>query len=235
MRAHILLAILLLCMPLNGHAVDASLDVSEATLNRLIHKIGILSDGGVTQPYNVTRIPGIFEDCVHVGFLGCGDLPGNIPGFGGNEIPLVICRRRGGGVATLPIGDPVPYQWWITDTALSVDNGSMRFTATVTTQVDGHWETTARTVGAVVRWEPGSSVLRLVIDNFQVPLVAGSVSLDVPPVDVSRFFSVSIPIVPQQFNVLLPDGATRTLNGRVQGATYEYTSDNLKVNFDVTF
>ncbi|MDH5512255.1 MAG: hypothetical protein OEY27_03490, partial [Gammaproteobacteria bacterium] len=214
-----------------------SVEIAEATLNRLINEVGILSDGGVAQPFSVTELPALFEECIHVGFLGCGKLPLNVDGFGIEGIPLVVCRQRGGGVAVLPVGDPVPWQWWISDMSVDVKNGSMSFTATVTTRVGNDWKTVTRSVGAAVRFDSAANRLKLDISDFKVPLTLGGSNsqLDVAPVDVAKYYGVTLPIIPQTFAVRLPDGNTRNVTGKVTSATPSYSTDTLKVSFDVSF
>lgn len=236
------LAILLVTLACTGvpaavAAENASVEISETTLNQLINKVGILSDGGVAQPYSVTELPALFEECIHVGFLGCGKLPMDIEGFGMEGIPLVVCRQRGGGVAVLPVGDPVPWQWWISDMSVDVKNGSMSFTATVTTRVGDEWNVVTRTVGASVRFESATNRLKLDIASFKVPLALGpgNIQLDVEPVDVARYYGVILPVAPQTFAVRLPDGSTRNVTGKVTSATPGYFTDMLKVSFDVSF
>ncbi len=221
-----------------GRAQDATLEIPESTLNRVIRKMDVLSDGGIAQPYSVAEAGPLFEECIPIGFVACSGIPERIPGFGGDRISLVVCRKEGGGVAVLPQGDPVSWQWWISDARLEVDSGQMTFTATVTTHVGDDWETVTRSVGASVQFDGGTNRLQLDIEDFSVELRpdAGTVFRDVEPVDVARFFSIAIPIVPQQFSVRMPDGTSKSVTGRVAGITaVRYLQDALEVTFDVDF
>lgn len=213
------------------------MELPESTLNRVIRKIGVLSDGGVAQPYSVTESGAVFQECIPIGFIACSSIPERIPGFGGDSISLVVCRKKGGGVAVLPQGDPVPWQWWISDARLDVGGGEMTFTATVTTHVGDKWETVTRSVGASVNFDGDSNRLKLEIEDFTVPLQpdAGTFT-DVEPVDVARFFSIAVPIVPQQLSVRMPDGTSKNVTAHVAGVTaVRYLQDVLEVTFDVGF
>jgi hypothetical protein len=233
-RASMVVILMLCSIVPASYAANAKLNITEATLNRLIQKIGVISDGGLAQNTTVTSWPGI-TTCEPIGILNCFDFPGHIPGIGGDGIPLVMCHQHGGGIAVLPSGDPVPYQWWITDMVLNIENGAMNFSAAVKSLVDGHWQTTTRTVNARIQWNVSTNKLQLVIDDFRVSLFSGSSALNTEPVTVSRYFSVEIPVIPQTFSVALPNGKAQNVTGRVVGASPVYTLNNLEVNFDVAF
>ena len=221
-----------------GHAQEATLDLPEQTLNRMIDRVGVLSDGGVAQPYSTHEAPELFRECFQIGYLACPGLQMYDLGLGQERIPLVACRKVGGGVVTVPVGEPVAWQWWITDAHIELSAGAMRFTATVTSNVGDHWDTVTRTVGALVDFDKNTNKLMIKIDPYRVPLQLGggsSASLDVEPVDVAKYFSLAVPIVPQQISVPLPNGSSRNLTGKVVKARPTYSQDNLMVTFDVCF
>lgn len=238
-RALLALLIMLgLILSGRGHAQNVTLDLPEETLNRLIEQVGVLSDGGVAQPYNTHEFPELFRDCFQIGYLDCPGLQMHDLGLGLGRIPLVVCRKVGGGIATVPVGETVAWQWWITDAHIGLSAGAMTFTATVISHVGDHWETVTRTVGASVRFDGTAKKLMIDINPFQVPLKldgGGSTFLGADPVDVAKYFGLAVPIIPQQISVPLPNGGNRNLTGRVVNATTEYLQGNLKVTFDVAF
>ena len=228
-----------------GFAQNATLELPESTLNRIVNRIGVLSDGGVSQPYSVVDTPGLFEHCVHVGYMGCPELPGDILGLGLDRIPLMVCREVGGNVSIVATGEPVPWQWWITDALIEISDGRMKFTATVTTHIENDWEVITKTVDATVVYDDTANKLKLEIDDFLVHINPTNTSIvfrDVDPIDVAKFYGITIPIVPQQFSITLPNGAQRNVTARVEKITavefisgVEYIPDALKVTFDVDF
>ena len=233
-----LLFVLMLLGGQQALAADAVMELTEQVLNDIVYRMGVLSDGGVGQPYSVVHTPELFEICHHVGYMDCPGLFQEDFGFIEERIPLVLCRSKGGGFATLPEGEPLPWQWWITDARFELAAGSMTFTATVTTKVGSTFESTTRTVDASAGFNVYTNTLLIDIDDFSVALeVPGNpdLQLDAGPVDVSAYYSITVPAQPQTFEVVLPTGGTKTVTGNVVSASPRYLPGTLEMRFDVDF
>jgi len=222
----ILILLLSFLLPEENYGQNTTVEISGGTLNRIIQKIGVLSDGGVATVY-ITPGGLRSKSCIPVGSIKCPNISRPMPGFG-YSIPIGACTKRDGSLVLGP-GEPVPWQWWITNSRLNVSSGAMTFTATVTTHIGNTWKTITKTVGASVRFDAGDNRLKVDIGDFRVSLGAGGV------LDVAKLFQVMFPIVPQQISVPMPDGTTKIVTGRVANANAEYQTDTLKVNFNVAF
>jgi hypothetical protein len=215
-------------------AQQPTVELKESFLNRVLGGMGAMSEAGVAQPFNIARAP-TYELCVPMGRIACPSLSSPLPGFGSNEIPLVACKKYGGGYSVMPVGDPVPWQWWVSNARLTLGSNSLQFTATVSTRVGGEWHQETRTVGASIKYDTASSSLKLSIDPFSVPLVLRnpSVNLDEPPVDVAKLFGIALSLQTQALVVPLPNGISRTFNGRVTGATATYLPGIARITLNV--
>lgn len=217
----------LLLVPASAAGQNATLEVSQATLNRLVGRLGALSDAGSYQPMNSVHLPVLFEECFAIGFLDCPV----------GRKTLGFCWKVGGGFAFLPAGDPVTWQWWVTDAHFTLSTGSMTFTANVESRVGSQTNTVTRTVPASVSFDSGSNRLRINIGAFTVPLemqVGGSTHT-ITQVDVAQLYRISIPIEPQTLSVALPGGGTRTLTGRAVSVTSQYLSGKILLTVNVGF
>ena len=219
-------------------AADASLDVSEDTLNRFITEMGHQSDSGVGYLYTANELDPAFEICEPVGFIDCPGLFQPGLGFDMERIPLVACHSYGGGVAVMPSSEPVAWQWWISNVHIELEDGSMRMTATVQTNVDGFWNETTGSVDVKVLFNSSNNRLMLVPDEFRVHLATDTAGtfLRVDPVDVASIYTLSVPAHPQKMDVALPGGGTRKITGAVESvAGFSVSAHNLKVAFNVKF
>ena len=231
--ALILLPFLFLAPPALCVAENASLEITQGTLNRIIDKIGVISESGKYQ-YMQDIINEGFEVCDAVGVTECPGLPGAglYPGFGGG-VQLVGCKTYGGGITVFPMGEPVLWQWWITKPHFRLKSESMTFTATVRSQVGGDINFTKRTVPASVSFDSTSNRLVINIDGFSVPLTyLGKTATEV---DVAKFYSISIPIEPQVFTVPMLDDTTKTVTATAVNVSPEYLEGKIKVNVNVGF
>ena len=235
------LGVVALLPPGASHAQDAELELTEQTLNRLVAAVGILSDSGVAQPYNlVEQTPDFYELCLpqQLGVFQC-PLPDVLPpGFGGGSVELIVCRKRDGTYQVVPVGDPVIWQWWVTDPAIDIQQNRMYFTATVQTRVADRWESVTRTVRAGIAVDTASNAIEMTLgEPFFVPVVAGEdvARVDIASVNVADLYQLSLPIPPQTFAVTLPQGGTRQVTGRIASGNARYENDRAIINFDVAF
>jgi hypothetical protein len=231
----LLLAIALLCSSTLAGAQQPTVDLTEAFLNRLVRAMGAMSDAGVAQPHNIATSPD-YEFCVPMGVISCSS-PGRpeLPGFGSTDIPLLACTRYGGVPSILPVGDPVPWQWWVSGPTITLASNSLKFTATVSTRVGTEWHQETRTVDARIQFDSASQSLKLKIEPFSVEVRSRSSSarLRIPAVDVAELYGIAIGLQPQSFAVPLPNGATRNLNGRITGASATYLPGVARVILNV--
>jgi hypothetical protein len=238
------LAVLSALSPSLLHAQDAELELTEQTLNKLVVAVGILSDSGVAQPYNlVEQTPDFYELCLpqQLGVFQC-PLPEGPdvlpPGFRGGSIELIVCRKRDGTYQVVPVGDPVVWQWWVTDPAIDIQQNRMYFTATVRTRVADRWESVTRTVRAGIEVDAASGAIEMTLSEpFLVPVVAGEdvARVDIASVNVAELYQLSLPIPPQTFAVTLPQGGTRQVTGRIASGNARYENNRAIINFDVAF
>lgn len=232
-----ILILFALCIAAPAYAADPQLRITESTLNRMLSHIGTLADGGVAQLYSVHEQDPLLEICYPIGVMNCPGL--DMPGLGVDlgQIPLVACTKYGGGVNALPTGEPVSWQWWVSNAYLTVSANGMTFTATVLTRVGEKWAEETRTVDATIVFEQASNNLRLDIDDFKVTLATESAAtrLDAGPVDVSGMYAITMAVPPQNFAVPMPVGPDRNINARLLAATSAYAPNVVTVTFDVAF
>jgi hypothetical protein len=228
---------LLLCAVLFNAGIsaaqDAKMEVPQSVINRLLTRIGTLSDSGVAQPTMAVILPTLFEFCEPIGFIDC---PFGPSGFDQVRIPMARCRKVGGGVAIVPSGDPLSWQWWVLDTKVTISSGAMTFTATVRYRVGDYWDEVTRTVPAQVTYVAAENGVYLQPASFDVPLLLADGSRSgANAVDVDRLFRIRLPIQPQAFTVALPNGSSRSLNGRVSSGSAQYSPGKLTMTFNVAF
>lgn len=236
-------AALLLCagllVPAPASAKDPELEVTAQTLNRLVGRLGALSDAGTYRPIGLDgpATPGHVEPCVFVGFLLCPGVPEDL-GFGGSGIPLVLCPPgEAHGFSLIFVGPRITWQWWVTGAHYTLSSGSMSFTATVRTRSGDQTDEVTRTVPASVSFDSNTDRIRINLGAFTVPLrktVAGQ-QRTLTSVDVAKLFSISIPIGSQEIVVHRPTGGTRKITARVLGVTPQYLSGKIRIEINLEF
>jgi hypothetical protein len=210
-----------------SQAQNATLEVTQQTLNGLLGRLGSLADAGVHQP-TASPALGTGQNCQPLGSLDCP------AGSASNaDIPLLVCSQPGGGLAIVPGSQVLPWQWRVTDAHFTLAEGSMSFTAVVHTRVGGQTNTDSRTVPASVSFDAVSNRLRVNIDAFTVPLQFEGVTIT--QADVAELYGISLPVEPQELSMPLPDGGTRTVIARGTGITPQYLPGKLQVGVDVAF
>jgi len=240
----LLLAAWVLSWPSSAVAQDASVEITQAGLSRLVQRIGPFSSAGVYKPSTPAGPRGLFGRCEYVGYLECPSPSGER-----EPRPLVKCelkpslRLQGAGdasrsnlskVVLVPAADPaVAYEWSVDNPSLTVNAGSMTFTASVQSRVGTQANTETRTVPASLTWEAANRRLRLSVDGFVVPVRLGSTT--VVNVDVARFYNLTLPIQSQIFVLPLPDGSSRNINARPLTGTVQYQPGKVVVNFVLGF
>lgn len=229
---------ILLLLPVRAQSQNASLEITEETLNRLVGRLGTIAEAGVFQPTTGVTLPPLVEICFPLGFLECplgGSLDGL--GFSDDRIPLLHCKEVGGGFHIVPDGPAVSWQWWVSEPHYTLTSGAMTFTATVYRRVDGVPKpAVTRTVPASVSFDPNTNRLRIQIDAFFVSLELPESDFTLQPsVDVARLYSISIPIEPQNLSIPRPDGGSATVTARVVGITPEYLAGRIRVRIDLGF
>ena len=232
-----LLVAVLGALPSLASAQNAVIDIGEDSLNRLVQRLGVLGDTGVTQPTSVAFHPG-FEMCEPVGFLDC---PGAAPdgmGFLDEQIPLARCRMRGGGYAVVPIGPPTLWQWWVSAAAFDIEAGQMHFQATVTWRGGADHGVETRRVPAAAEFSGSTNRIRLVPGAFKVPVqttVEGRLAT-LTVVDVARLFTIAVPITPQVLSIPgLGGGAAHNVTASARSVQVQYRADSLRLTVDVGF
>jgi hypothetical protein len=218
------------------HAQQPTVEITDTILNRLLGSLGALSAAGVSQPYNIARTNPAYEICIPMGKIVCPDLDlPPAPGLGSNEIPLLACKKFGGGYDTLPVGQPVAWRWWVSRPKVVFAANSMKFTATVTTRVGGEWREQTKTVDAALVYDASSNSLKLAVSPFSVPLEIqnSSANLGEPPVNVAALYSIMLPLEAQPFEIPLPTGSTRHITGRITGANTAYLPGAARITLNV--
>ena len=231
---------LVLLAPAHGLAqTNATLVVTQPTLNRLVGRLGVLSNSGTHQATRLAQLPVVFEMCEAFGFLDCPELGKNPAGFDRGRIPLVMCRTVGGDIFVMPIGEPVSWQWWVTGARFTLQNNAMNFTATVRSRVDGNESSTTRTVQASVVFDPPTNRVVVRINAFSVPVeyTRSGTTFRVATVDVAKLFSIAVPMEPQ--TIVLPpiQGSTsRTIVGKVAAIqSVAYRPGEVEMRFNLQF
>ena len=238
-KLYILFIALSLLVTDNGYPANAEFTVTVTAINKILDRIGDLSNSGTSTPVDTVETPGLFEVCHQVGAIACPGLDRPELGFDLGEIPVMACETKGGGVVTVPVGEPVPWQWWIRDATVSTSSGAMNFTATVISNVDGHWSETTRTVGATVGYEPVSDTLVLAIEPFDVHLtveVSPGRSGHLVTIEAAKYYSMRVPITAQKLNINMPNDDTKNVTAAVESASNKrYLATEVKVDVDVDF
>jgi hypothetical protein len=234
-----------LVLPVTAVAQDASVEVTQAALTKLVQRLGPFAEAGVYTPSSPAgNTGGMFQNCQVLGWLDCPSP------LGGREIhPLLSCKPRpslklSGGrefsLAKLPrftvvaaADPPATYEWSIVNPAITVNSGSMTFTATVSSRVGTQTNSVTQTVPASIGWDAASRRLRMNVSAFMVPLQAGSGT--VANVDVARFYTIALAVEPQAFSIPLPNGTTRNINARPLSATVQYQAGRAVLSFDLGF
>ena len=235
----IILAIIVVWPTLCLAQQDAELEITQDALNRLVNKLGVLSYAGVSQPMIPLHIRDRFQFCHHVGYMDC-PLPGGDLGFGKYGIPIVICESHGGGASLLPAGDPVSFQWWVTNAYFTVEDGYMTFTATVRWRVGDTERTETRKVGASIYFETLTNQIVVIVDRFQVSLMIEVSGYDelalVALVDIDKLYNLSVRVDPQEITVPLLDGTDKTVTGKVLSLSPDYVPGRVILkNIDIGF
>ena len=227
-----------LCAPLllpgAAAAQNASVEITQETINRVATRLGAASESGVYQPTHVLELPGFFDECVFYGFLEC---PG-FPGFPGARIPLARCWKTGGGVYLVPAGAPVTWQWWVEGAEFLLESGQMRFSASVRWRVGEESGVSGPfTVDAAVGFSAATDRLSVNVAALSVPIQAqfGGQTQTVTTVDVAKLHSLSIPIELQTMTVQLPNGGTCTIAPRVLSAAPTYQAGKVTIGLDLDF
>jgi hypothetical protein len=235
-RSRALVALLpaLLYVP-SAYAYDLELEFSEAALNRLVARLGAPSDGGSHEPTMLVDLG--YQECFFFGYLDCPR-----PVRGGVEavpfdgrIPLVRCRKPGGGIVVSPGGEPTVWQWWVTEGTFSVKAGELLFRAVVRYQVGERRYREERTVPAQIKLDTSSQKLQVSVSSFKVPIQLTGSGRPPIEVDVGRLMSFAIPVSPPNVTVRLLDGTPKTLTGRAAGAFVDYLPGKVRVRIDAAF
>lgn len=230
-------------------AQNSVVELSEQALNKLAGRLASPSDGGVHNAIVLGGAAG-YQSCEPFGFLNCrrpGPTPAIPPGAptsGGSpysqvppdRVQLVRCKTAG-GTRILASGPPVAWQWWVTDAHFTVSAGSMSLTATVRTRIGTTWDTTTRTVEAVLEFDPATDQLRIKPSAFKVPLryMFQGVQQTITAVDVAGLYGLAVHILPQHVQVPLPDGSTRSLTARAVSISPQYLDGMISVALDLAF
>lgn len=219
-------------------AESPTFEISEEALNMVISHLGTLSDAGLAQPVyfgDSELVPSDF--CINIGAINCPGNSSNLPGLLGPNIPLIVCRKTGAPIEVLPAGDPISWQWWISNAFVKVTDGAMTFTATVVTRVGTKWAQVTRTVDASITFSEAANRFFLDIESLRVRLEpedpAGTVVI--APVRVAKLYNLSLGIQPQDFAVPLPSGSTREISARIDGATASYSPGLITLTLHADF
>lgn len=222
-------------VPASAAAQNSVVEFTEDALNKLVDLLGNPSDAGVHIPTVVEGLGG-FEDCEFFGFLSCSGLvAGADPGFD-SRIPLVRCRTRGGWRLARS-GDPVRWHWWVSGAHFDVVSASMRFRAKVRYRVGEEWDDRERTVEAGVDFDRDTQLLKLALEEFEVPLRYEwqGVVQEAAVVDVAKIYGLSVRLHPQILEVPTPAGP-KTVTARAAGiAPPQYLEGKVRVDVDLGF
>lgn len=218
-----------------------SLEITETVLNRMVDKLGIRSFTGYGQAFEQGRDSLAFDICdaakgeiFDIGDLDCPrGLGRDIDiGFGG-KVHLVGCVTHGGEVFTIPVGDPVPLRWWITDAEFTVQSSGVTFTATVHFQVKAEQPIAVTDQAAAeIRFDENASRLFIEVKDFKVPISAEveGRSRRIHTVDVGKLYSLSVPIDHLEFTVPVPDGTEKTVTARINQTSTSLATGKIVVH-----
>jgi hypothetical protein len=222
--------------PVVAWGQNATFEVTESALNRLLGRVGNISKSGVYQPTSVFQSPVVFRECFAGAWLDCPGLSGDL-GYRGNQIPLGFCRTVGGGFALVPVGPPIAWQWWVTDAHYTIASGSMSLTATVKTRVGATENTVTRTVPASVVFDSSEKRLRIKADPFTVPLQAPNQGtlVTVTQIDVAKLYTISVPLEPQTISIPSPNVNDNSLSMRAVSVSPQYLAGKVRIGVDVAF
>jgi len=237
MRRRVLALIIGIALIPASYGEAPTFEIEESVINRVLSRIGTISDGGVAQPYRLHEIEGIWEHCFTFGLVNCFGNSSRQPGLDGPSLPVVACIDVGGGVTLLPEGDAVSWHWWVSNAYVSIESGQMTFTAAVVYRVGNEWHTRNRTVPAGVIFDEARNRFLLNIEPFNVPLNMDdpAASIDVEPVRVDALYRLVLPIAPQKFNLPLPSGDHREIDARIVGIEARYLPGRARLTVDVGF
>lgn len=222
--------------PVSAFDRNIQAEISEDTLNMFVDRIGVPSDGGVHQEYNPLPGRGIFKECFNSGYFKCA----GPPSLG---IPMVLCKKKGGGIASVPMGEPTVWQWWVTDAHFdicreSACSDSMTFTATVITKIGDDINHVTRTVPAEVKFDTISEQLRISIFPYNVLLVGIINGQDGPlaTVHVHNLYGISVPLEFPTLNIPKPAGGQNNVEVSIKEAKIDYLSSHkVRLRIDVDY
>jgi hypothetical protein len=224
------------CSTLSWSQDDATVEITESALNRLLQRLGSLSKSGMHQPTSLFQSGPIFTECHAAGTLDCPGLPRDW-GSPGNQLGFFFCRKVGGGIAVIPAGPPVLWQWWVTNAHYTLTQGSMTFTATVKTRVGGTENTITRTVPASVVLDSTANRLRIQLNPFNVGVQGPSqgTMVTVTQVDVTRMYTIAVPLEPQAMSIPSPNVSNANLSMRAVSISPQYLADKVRIQVEVEF
>lgn len=220
-------------------AQHATLEISEATLNAVIARLGTPSASGAYTPRPVAGANSRFFNCETVAiFLECPS---------GRQIlrrPLLRCeftpastansRTRAPGRVLVPAAGPsITWDWWVENPRFTLAAGSMTLSATVRSRVGAANGSTTASAPASLVFDAAANRIRVQVGSFSVPLTANGQT--VTTVDVAHLYEIALPVEPQNLAVTLPNGSPRSLNLRATSISPQYLAGRVLVNINVGF
>ena len=214
---------------------NATLEVTQAALNKLAGQLGAIGDSGFYQPTKSVVTPSRFAKCVSVGYLDCPGDPAGRGAFG--KVPLVRCIDPAGSSRIVPAADPVAWQWSVQSATFTISSGSMTFNVALQVKLGTQTTTINNSAHAYVSFDQVANRVRLSINPLTVPIdyLAAGRTYTITTVDLAQLYSFSIPIDPQAITLQMPGGATRTLTAHALSVIPQYQSGKVVLAINVGF
>ncbi len=152
-------------------------------------------------------------------------------------VRLSLCQGPNGKQVIVPGAEPVVWQWWITDSHFTIQEGQLTFSANVRYRVGAQWFSDQRTVAATVSFDAANQRIRIDVSTFNVPIHYATRGLNetITEVDVGRYMSFGIPTKRQTFQTTNLNGTPKTVNAQIQSASVQYLSGKMQVKLYAGF
>jgi hypothetical protein len=245
MRKHLLAFAVIFALVVGCRSIaadNAEVEVREEVLNRLVEHVGLISDSGIYQRWDDVGPEGI-EICSPP--MGSVDCPGigplvslgaDFPDMTPPSLGLIACKTYGGATMIIPVGAPIPWQWWVTDARFKVSAGYMTFTATVRYQAGEVTGAETRSVNARISYEQSSRKLVVLMDPFvkRIPY-PNSAGRSVTSVDVAELYKLTFELHPQTMELPTLQGGTQSITGTVVSMETQYAPGIVKLLVNLGF
>lgn len=215
---------------------NAIVDISEEALSKMAapHNLRVVRQQGVTPPLCPAEVPALFKTCEIVGFFKCaGSTIRMDSNLEQTEIPIALCRTSGGTMSLFPTGAPISWTWSIIAAKFVARDGVLTFHATIRTDVNGELNTINAETSASAIFDKRTKMLHVDLKPLTVALPAKGCI--VTSFDLSSLYSFAVPVSIMAFEVPLPQGGTRVIQGKVTSISIQYLQQKVRLRANVRF